>query len=254
MFLFLLTKILNSVNLYQQLIINTVKHWDEKNTIPVVTCIVQQNQGTSFIGEYLERRNFSGVMEEKEDKKQKNDRTCSGFSGCMNGFEHTEQEGHMEQNVWEALHMFHKLNIGSILPHLNQGEFVLMNGIYHVQKKKGSSDGVKMSELAEYAHALPPAVSRSIKALEEKGYVRRLVSQKDRRNTTVQITESGQEILQESNDIVNEFIRRVFEKTDKEEMARLVRYVQHQYKLAKEELEKIRESQKKAKKATEENA
>lgn len=155
---------------------------------------------------------------------------------------------HMEQNVWEALHMFRKLNIGSILPHLNKGEFVLMNGIYHVQKKIGSEHGVKMSELAEYTHALPPAVSRTIKALEEKGYVRRFVDQKDRRNTLVEITESGQEILRESNDIMNEFIRRVFEKTDKEEMARLVTYIYQQYDLAKEELEKIREGQKKGKK------
>lgn len=60
------------------------------------------------------------------------------------------------------------------------------------------------------------AVSRSIKALEEKGYVRRFVDQKDRRNTLVEITKSGQEVLDESNEITNEFIRRVFEKTDKE--------------------------------------
>ena len=121
--------------------------------------------------------------------------------------------------------MFRKLNIGSILPHLNKGEFVLMNGIYHVQKKISSEHGVKMSDLAEYTHALPPAVSRSIKALEEKGYVRRFVDQKDRRNTLVEITKSGQEVLDESNEITNEFIRRVFEKTDKEEMARLVSYI-----------------------------
>ena len=153
---------------------------------------------------------------------------------------------HMEQNVWEALHMFRRLNIGSILPHLNKGEFVLMNGIYHVQKKIGSEHGVKMSDLAEYTHALPPAVSRSIKALEQKGYVRRFVDAKDRRNTLVEITDSGQEVLQESNEIMDEFIRRVFEKTDKEEMMRLVSYIYQQYDLAKEELEKIRESQKKA--------
>lgn len=106
-------------------------------------------------------------------------------------------DGRLEQNVWEALHMFRKLNIGSILPHLNKGEFVLMNGIYHVQKKISSEHGVKMSDLAEYTHALPPAVSRSIKALEEKGYVRRFVDQKDRRNTLVEITKSGQEVLDE---------------------------------------------------------
>ena len=105
-----------------------------------------------------------------------------------------------------------------------------------------------MSELAEYTHALPPAVSRSIKALEEKGYVRRYVDQKDRRNTLVEITEAGQEVLQESNEIMDDFIQRMFEKTDKEEMARLVNYIYQQYDLAKRELEKIRESQKKEKK------
>ena len=41
---------------------------------------------------------------------------------------------------------------------------------------------------------------------------------------------------------------------NKEEMARLVSYIYQQYELAKEELEKIRESQKKAKEATDEEA
>ena len=194
---------------------------------------------------YKENRGY--LSEDKHTERRK-------FSGVMKYMEHINCMDHMEQNVWEALHMFRKLNIGSILPRLNKGEFVLMNGIYHVQKKIGSEHGVKMSDLAEYTHALPPAVSRSIKALEKKGYVRRFVDQKDRRNTLVEITESGQEVLQESNAIMDEFIRRVFEKTDKEEMARLVSYIYQQYELAKEELEKIRESQKKAKKATDEEA
>ena len=170
-------------------------------------------------------------MENAKDKKEEQTKnadtsaaremgcSCAGYMERIKAIDSMED---MEQNVWEALHMFRKLNIGSILPHLNKGEFVLMNGIYHVQKKIGSGHGVKMSDLAEYTHALPPAVSRSIKALEEKGYVRRFVDQKDRRNTLVEITKSGQEVLEESNEITNEFIRRVFEKTDKEEMARLV--------------------------------
>lgn len=195
----------------------------------------------------LHKENRGYLSEDKHTERRT-------FSGVMKYMEHINCMDHMEQNVWEALHMFRKLNIGSILPRLNKGEFVLMNGIYHVQKKIGSEHGVKMSDLAEYTHALPPAVSRSIKALEQKGYVRRFVDQKDRRNTLVEITESGQEVLQESNAIMDEFIRRVFEKTDKEEMARLVSYIYQQYELAKEELEKIRESQKKAKKATDEEA
>ncbi len=200
---------------------------------------------------YIENR------KEVPDREMTGSSECKSESDCMaqgehmpyrEYMEHVNHMDHMEQNVWEALHLFRKLNIGSILPHLNKGEFVLMNGIYHVQKKIGSEHGVKMSDLAEYTHALPPAVSRSIKALEQKGYVRRFVDQKDRRNTLVEITKSGREVLQESNAIMDEYIRRVFEKTDKEEMARLVRYIYQQYELAKEELEKIRESQKKEKK------
>ena len=140
-------------------------------------------------------------MENAKDKKEEQTKnadtsaaremrcSCAGYMERIKAIDSMED---MEQNVWEALHMFRKLNIGSILPHLNKGEFVLMNGIYHVQKKISSEHGVKMSDLAEYTHALPPAVSRSIKALEEKGYVRRFVDQKDRRNTLVEITKSGQ--------------------------------------------------------------
>ena len=231
--------------------------------------LYKENRGYLSEDKHTERRTFSGVMKYVENRKEVLDREMTGSvdrrsePDCIEhgermqnrGYmEHVNHMDHMEQNVWEALHMFRKLNIGSILPRLNKGEFVLMNGIYHVQKKIGSEHGVKMSELAEYTHALPPAVSRSIKALEKKGYVRRFVDQKDRRNTLVEITESGQEVLQESNAIMDEFIRRVFEKTDKEEMARLVRYIYQQYDLAKEELEKIRENQKKAQKATDEEA
>ena len=118
-------------------------------------------------------------MENAKDKKEEQTKnadtsaaremrcSCAGYMERIKAIDSMED---MEQNVWEALHMFRKLNIGSILPHLNKGEFVLMNGIYHVQKKISSEHGVKMSDLAEYTHALPPAVSRSIKALEEKGY------------------------------------------------------------------------------------
>ena len=87
-----------------------------------------------------------------------------------------------------------------------------MNGIYHVQKKICSGPGVKMSDLAEYTHHCHRQCHAVSKALEEKGYVRRFVDQKDRRNTLVEITKSGQEVLDESNEIMNEFIRRVFEK------------------------------------------
>ena len=87
-------------------------------------------------------------MENAKDKKEEQTKnadtsaaremgcSCAGYMERIKAIDSMED---MEQNVWEALHMFRKLNIGSILPHLNKGEFVLMNGIYHVQKKIGSA-------------------------------------------------------------------------------------------------------------------
>ena len=116
-------------------------------------------------------------MENAKDKKEEQTKnadtsaaremrcSCAGYMERIKAIDSMEDMG---QNVWEALHMFRKLNIGSILPHLNKGEFVLMNGIYHVQKKIGSEHGVKMSDLAEYTHALPPAVSQQYQSIGRK--------------------------------------------------------------------------------------
>lgn len=117
------------------------------------------------------------------------------YRECM---EHVNHMDHMEQNVWEALHMFRKLNIGSILPRLNKGEFVLMNGIYHVQKKIGSEHGVKMSDLAEiYPRAGHRRYPEALKHWRKRDTSDVLWIQNDRRNTLVEITESGQELWQE---------------------------------------------------------
>ena len=40
LFLFLLTIILNSVNIYQKSMINTVKYWENKSISPVIYCVV----------------------------------------------------------------------------------------------------------------------------------------------------------------------------------------------------------------------
>ena len=72
-------------------------------------------------------------MENAKDKKEEQTKnadtsaaremrcSCAGYMERIKAIDSMEDMG---QNVWEALHMFRKLNIGSILPHLNKGEFV----------------------------------------------------------------------------------------------------------------------------------
>lgn len=159
------------------------------------------------------------------------------------------------RRLWEAMHLFHKLNVASILP-VSKAEFLILNGISG-QKVPNPLDlpqevtqGVRMSELAGLLHILPPAASRSIKSLEEKGYVRRYVNAKDRRNTMVEITEEGKAVFEEANRILDDFIVRVFAQTDKEKLEELIVFIEQQYTVASEELRKIRADQQDEKKGS----
>lgn len=55
----------------------------------------------------------------------------------------------------------------------------------------GENGKITSSELAAKTKTLPPAVSRTLRGLEEKGYVERSVDKKDRRNTYISLTEKG---------------------------------------------------------------
>lgn len=58
---------------------------------------------------------------------------------------------------------------------------------------KGGDGKITISELAAKAGVLPSAISRTLRGLEEKGYIVRNVNQKDRRNTYVELTAKGEE-------------------------------------------------------------
>ena len=53
-----------------------------------------------------------------------------------------------------------------------------------------------MSELAEKLHTQNSAVSRTLKNLEDHGWICRMTDPKDRRNTCVALTESGEDMQQ----------------------------------------------------------
>lgn len=146
------------------------------------------------------------------------------------------------RELMEAMHMFHRLNISLILPHLSKNEFYMMRGIQHMEQQAQEQElpGIAMSKLAKMVHALPPAVSRTIKSLEERGYVERYVSRKDRRNTMVRLTEEGKEVVAESRKIMEAFAERVFAQTDEEELKRACAYFRSLYETADEEIKKMK--------------
>ena len=80
---------------------------------------------------------------------------------------------------------------------LTHNEFIALCILSEEQKKQNEEQGIYVSMLASGMQSSTPAVSRLLRAMEEKGLIERKVDRKDRRNTFVSITEEGQVALKE---------------------------------------------------------
>lgn len=100
---------------------------------------------------------------------------------------------------------------------------------------------VTVSEVVRYMRVAAPAVSRTLRSLEEKNYVERMVCEGDRRNVYVRVTEEGKEVLNECNRILSELLKSVTEKMGEEDMNRLIGYLNKLEQIAELEIEKRRQ-------------
>ena len=105
------------------------------------------------------------------------------------------------EKLFRAVHQFKKLNVSDLIPGLSSSEFSVMGAILQM----GENGKITSSELAAKTKTLPPAVSRTLRGLEEKGYVERSVDKKDRRNTYISLTEKGWKKGEEVRDRMQDF-------------------------------------------------
>ena len=137
------------------------------------------------------------------------------------------------EELFKAMHQFHKLRLGDIMPDISGADFWTMRNIMD----KGEDGKITISELAKKTRVLPSAISRTLKRHEEKGYVERTVNKNDRRNTYVEITDRGREVAQEVREIMRDYGEAVLSKFDEEELSMLISYLNNIYDIAKKEIE-----------------
>lgn len=102
---------------------------------------------------------------------------------------------------------------------------------------KGENGQITISELASRAKMLPSAISRTLKGLEERGYVERNINKNDRRNTYVELTAEGERLTEEARQIMADFGKSVMAQVDGEDMKRLISYLDNIYHIAEKEIE-----------------
>ena len=102
-----------------------------------------------------------------------------------------------------ALYRLGHLNYQDMVPELSKTETIIFHCM--LEKSDGSCEKtsdinvtrIKMSELAKKIDISMPSLSRMVKGLEEKGYLKRVVDEEDRRNTYVCLTAKGKELSDE---------------------------------------------------------
>lgn len=134
----------------------------------------------------------------------------------------------------------HKLKFGNMLTGISEIEFKTMSAISRISK----SGDVKVSDIARYLELSAPAVSRTMKSLEEKEYIERQTDKQDRRNTFVKLTKKGEEQQKAWMKSFEEFSEAIFARLGDEKSNQLLEDLEAFVKASKEEM-KAREEAKK---------
>lgn len=134
----------------------------------------------------------------------------------------------------------HKLKFGNMLTGISEIEFKTMSAISRISK----SGDVKVSDIARYLELSAPAVSRTMKSLEEKEYIERQTDKQDRRNTFVKLTKKGEEQQKAWMKSFEEFSEAIFARLGDDKSNKLLEDLEAFVKASKEEM-KAREEAKK---------
>lgn len=122
-----------------------------------------------------------------------------------------------------VMHRFGRVSANSMFNNgLTKTEFFCLGAICNSGKENPEKGGIYVWELARRTHALPPAVSRTLRELEERGYIERSVDREDRRNIKVLPTAEGLAAWAEVEKKTQAFVDRVLDRMGQENMEQLV--------------------------------
>ena len=91
--------------------------------------------------------------------------------------------------------MWHIMRIGASarrgLPQIPNRRKPSFPGFGHILDLLAEHDGMSQQQIAEMLHIRPQSVSEAIKGLENRGLIRRLPNEQDRRSSLIYITQQG---------------------------------------------------------------
>ena len=133
------------------------------------------------------------------------------------------KEQHLDELFLTVFHEFTRMNFGSLLLEMTQGEFFVLFTIRRILKREPSAqNAVSVSKIAQMMNVSSPAISRMLRGLEGRGYLERLTDPKDRRSSFVRLTQEGTAIYLAERARLYAFAERVMRRLGEENTERLI--------------------------------
>ncbi len=130
----------------------------------------------------------------------------------------------MEKIVKELFHLLHRVHRCRI-KFQKQGNmanveyFILMAIAVMMQKRP---EGVTMKELVDISRTTMSAASKKIRIMEEKGLIERKISETDRRNSYITLSEKGKAICEKERKRKLDWILKVISRMGEDDMEQLI--------------------------------
>ncbi|MGN0153374.1 MAG: MarR family winged helix-turn-helix transcriptional regulator [Lachnospiraceae bacterium] len=123
--------------------------------------------------------------------------------------------------LFKAVHRFHAIR-PKFRKHgsLANVEFFILMGISVLSEEK--DEGITLGDIIRETDMSMSAASKKITILEKKGLLKRHISNKDRRNVYVTLTEQGKAICEEEKEKKHEWIEEVIKRMGVEDVAQMV--------------------------------
>lgn len=136
------------------------------------------------------------------------------------------------------LNEFAKTNINTALHNITQGEFLILSIVKkHGDYMESRHNSINVTRLAERLDASTAAVSRTLRRLEENGYLERITDKNNRRHTYVKLTDAGQQVLDEESRHIGQLAARVFKRMGNEKMKNLMELCIDLHHILQEEMQ-----------------
>lgn len=120
-----------------------------------------------------------------------------------------ESTADLQRAFMLATQRFRRMHLTGSFSGLPKGAFFALEMISRYQALHPEAEGMYVSDLAAKLQVSMPSTSRTLKMLEQKGYIVRQVNPENRRNTFIRLTPEGAEVLGVTKKQAHDFAARV---------------------------------------------